>query len=623
MAVNSRVNLLGQERIDAPLLRLIESEVAGDFDLLAGLVIAGKEPLIVKGFSIGSFTVGTLASNLILDVTNGLILHYQASASGSIFTIPADRSSEVLSSVTNSRVTGSFIPSSTNYVGLNLTLQADNSTESQNAFYIPDLQEEQIRSVPLQKTVDYTIVISAEPFETFPAVLPIAIVNTDNVNTVVSVIDARNLLGRLGSGGSSPNLTYSFEWPSGRKEVAGKPFNGGDKEIPSLKVWMNAVMSRIWELGGGERWCSATSDRNVKMIQTGTTFTSNNEYFEWDGTNLHWRGLQFIFPNTTGYINQIADQTTDVINLTNLADKECIYVDLDYRSNLTGINSIVAQKGNLTTLGSATLPLARYIIAVRIGTKVYTRDSYFAVGQDLIYRLRDTAKSNPLIRRAICECSTSPSLVIQPLNSFFVIEAGSWVCLNHSTPSTLNLSALPGPLAANTLYFVYAYSVAGVVTFEVSTTVPDSSLTFKSGGAMTHALVSIFATDHTPDVLLYKQGGGKLRYTKRTLGGGGVRGNMILDGGTANVITTISLGHSVPSFASEVQVGVYYTSGAGASTTQLNVVGEVIPLLLQNVPAASSFGGEIPIVVNATKQIDYKVGSALDSDSLWIAGYNV
>lgn len=622
MAVNSRVNFLGQERVDAPFLRLSESDVAGDFDLLAGLVVAGKQPLVVKGFSISSFTVGTQASNLVLDVTNGLILHYQASASGSCFAIQPDRSSEVLSSTANARVSGSFIPSSTNYVGLDLTLQADGTTEGKAAFYIPDLQEEQIRSVPLQMTVDYRIVISAEPFETFPSILPIAIVNTDNVNAVLSVIDARNLLGRLGSGGSSPDSTYYFNWPSGRKEVTGKPFSGGDKEIPSLKDWMNAVMTRIWEIGGGERWCSATADRNVKLIQSGSPFTSNNEYFEWDGTNLHWKGLSFIFANCTGYTNEIADQTTSVANLTNLADQECIYVDIDYRSNLTGVNAVTCQKANITTLGAATPPLARFVIAVRIGAKVFTRDSNFAVGQELIFRLRDAAKSNPLIRRAMCRCATSPSLLVQPLGDFFVTEGGSWVCVTHSVASTLNLSTISGGLTPNALYFVYAYSVAGVVNFEATVTAPDDSLTFKNG-TTTHALVSIFATEHLLNVMPYKQGGGKFRYEKRTGTGSGVRGNLILDGGNATVITTISLGHSVPLFASEAELNIHYTSGLAASTTQLNVVGEAIPVLLQNVPLSSSYAGSTSVIVNASKQVDYKVGNAADSNNVWIAGFNV
>lgn len=622
MAVNSRVNYLGQERIDAPFLRLSESGVAGDFDLLAGLVIAGKQPLVVKGFSIGSFAVGTAASNLVMDVTNGLILHYEASASGSVFTIPSDRSSEVLSSTSNARVSGSFVPSSTNYVGLDLTLQPDSTTEGKAAFYIPDLQAEQIRSVPLQMTVDYRIVITTEPFETFPSILPIAIVNTDNVSAVLSVNDARNLLGRLGSGGSSPNPTYYFNWPSGRKEVTGKPFSGGDKEIPSLKDWMNAVMTRIWEIGGGERWCTATADRNVKLTQSGAPFASNNEYFEWNGTNLLWKGLSFIFANCTGYINQIADQTTSVVNLTDLADQECIYADIDYRSDLTGANAIVCQKANIKTLGSATPPLARFIIAVRIGANIFTRDSNFAVGQELIFRLRDAVKSTPLIRRSICRCATSPSLVVQPLGSFFVTEGGTWVCINHSIASTLNLNTISGGLLANLLYYVYAYSLAGVVNFEASTTAPDSSLTFKSG-TTTHALVSIFATDHLTNVMPYKQGGGKFRFEDRTPVGGGVRGNLILDGGNSVVITTISLGNSLPLFASEVEVNLYYTAGAMASSVQLNALGQTIPLLLQNVASTNSYASTCSFVVNASKSIDYKVGNNTDTNSIWIGGFNV
>lgn len=379
MAVIRETNLLGQMRIDSAHLRSIESGVRGDMDVLAGSIMAGRQPLVVTGFTVISTGI-TQAEELQVKVANARLIHFHSSENGSIFEVPSDRANEVLEN-TNPRVSGGFTPSRVNYVGVDLRRRADDSTVDQVMFLDANTSTEDPKLVPLARTEDYRIVISTTDFSLTPGIAPIAKVTTGPSNDIVLVEDARDLMFRLGSGGTDPDSQHYYNWPSGRNETSSvDPFIGGDKAIASQKDWQDAVMTRIWETGGGEFWYSPTADRNVKMIRQGTAF-SNGEYFEWSGTNLHWKGLIFIFENSTAVYNEVANQTSDSAGLTNLADGECIYVDLDRSENRTigGGTALVAVKTTLALLGQGVPPGSRWVLAWRYGASVYTRDQSYAV----------------------------------------------------------------------------------------------------------------------------------------------------------------------------------------------------------------------------------------------------
>lgn len=380
MAVIRQFNVLGQERIDVPHLRSIESAIAADFDVLVGMMLSGKKSMILSGFKMPvNSVIGAKATSLQVVTAGSLISHYNASETGTIFFVPADRAVETLTP-TNPRVLGSFTANTVNYIGLDVQRTPDDTTADTAMFLDADTLKETPKTVPLGRTLDYVLVISTTDFTSTPSVAAIAKVTTDASNNVVSIVDARELMFRLGTGGSLPDLMHAFPWPEGRLELTtGDVFSGGDKPVGSLKSWMDAVMTRIWEIGGGERWFSSVSDRNVKLVKYGTFFT-NGEYFSWDGTNLLWKGLKFVFPNSTGWFNDVADQTVSSAGLTDLADGECIYVDLDYTANRTGGTAIHAAKTTTILLGSPTAPGTRHIIAWRVGSYVFEKDGAWPVG---------------------------------------------------------------------------------------------------------------------------------------------------------------------------------------------------------------------------------------------------
>jgi hypothetical protein len=386
MSVLRQLNILGQMRLDVPHIRSIESSIAADFDVVAGRVQAGEKAVVIRGFGLANFDAGTAANSVQLSTADGILYNMNASEAGTFLWVSADRDVETLNSATNARVSGSFTAGQVNYIGLDLTRSADSTTADLVQFLDPNTLLENAKNVPLGRTLDYRIVISTTPFSSSPNLVPIAKIKTDSSNNVGSaagdVQDARNILWRLGSGGDFPNRFSTFNWSQGRVEsVTGSGvFVGGDKSIQSQKDWMDAVMTRIWEIGGGENWYSTTADRNVRMVRVPSpVFASTGDNFEWvGGANLHWQSLKLVFDNsntTSCYYNTVVDQTGDSAGLTDLADGECIYVDLDRTAN----SAVTAKKAVLQTLSVPSIPGSRMVIAWRVGANVYTRDTSLAV----------------------------------------------------------------------------------------------------------------------------------------------------------------------------------------------------------------------------------------------------
>lgn len=382
MSVLRQLNLLGQQRIDVPHLRALESSIAADFDVFAGRIVTGSKPLVVRGFTLSNYTAGTPAVSVQLNTADGILMNIGASEAGTFLWVPADRSAETLDPASNSRVSGGFTANQTNYIGLDLIRAADSTTSDLVQFLDASTLIEQPKTVPLARTLDYRIVISTVPFSAQPNIVPIAKIKTNASNQVASlstdVEDARNLAFRLGAGGDFPNRSYAFGWSDGRVEfntVTGatvNQFRGGDKIIVSQKDWMDAVMTRIWEIGGGENWYSPVADRNVRLARNPSPdvfSATTGDNFEFVSGHLHWRGLSILFENSNGtgvFKNQIADQTFDQVGLTDITPGQCIYVDVDRTQTTT----LTVQKANLWQVGTPVIPGSRIVVAWCLSTGV-------------------------------------------------------------------------------------------------------------------------------------------------------------------------------------------------------------------------------------------------------------
>ncbi len=391
MAVKRMKNWLGQQRVDTPHLREIESAVAGDFDDLAGKVLASSQPIVVHGMTIAmGAAVGNLATQLVLNTAGSILLHGTASEPGAVFVVPANQAAETLST-SNPRIIGSFTPNAINYIGIDLVRLVDDSTADTVKFRSATTKKEFSQQVPLARTLQYRIIIAPQDFSQTPNVAPVAEVQLNASGVVQSVTDCRQMMFRLGTGGSVPNALAPYAWPGGRVEnpvtstTTADPFLGADKSISSFIDFFHAMESRLWEVGGGEHWYSQTTDRDVLFIRDATNvFVSNGENFEWTGTNIHWKGLSFDFGNSTATRNTINDQLVDSAGLTDLAVGQCIYVDVN---RATDGAALTAHKANLATLSSIppTIPGSRHIIAWRVTEGVFGLGQSTPVGFALIH----------------------------------------------------------------------------------------------------------------------------------------------------------------------------------------------------------------------------------------------
>src|ERR1035441_10551074 len=107
MSVIREFNWLGQMRVDVPHLRTLDSSNANDFDILAGVAIAGQNPLVVSGFQLLTVNaIGQPATALQLQVDPGVLFHFNASENGTIFRTAVGTPAQQLVS-TNPNVSGS------------------------------------------------------------------------------------------------------------------------------------------------------------------------------------------------------------------------------------------------------------------------------------------------------------------------------------------------------------------------------------------------------------------------------------------------------------------------------------------------------------------------------------
>lgn len=430
--IKRQFNFLGQARCDVPHLRSLESSVANDFDLLCGQVMAGSKPLVITGFEIVSpaSAIGGHATSLQLNVANGILFHPKATEAGTIFSVVSGTAAEVLDS-TNANVTGSFTPSTINYVGLDLHRTADDSTSDLVEFLDANTLLENPRVVPLGRTLSYKIIISTADFDSDATILPIAEITTDSGNLVTVVTDARSMMYRLGTGGTVPDAQNAYSWAQGRNEATdnslGATFQGGDKSISSQKDYFDALMTRLWELGGGEYWYSATSDRDVRLtLGPPTPLLANGDNFYWDGTLIRWEKLSVIFANSTGTYNVITDNSVGL----SLPDGYCIYVDIDRSANST---LTVPAAVPMSTLGSPVVPGSRIVLAWRRGASVWTRTEVYETGRQYKAATNVAGSSGEGVVRLSIAGTTYPTVI--PLDA-----NGS--CVNTATAG--NTSAFEG-----------------------------------------------------------------------------------------------------------------------------------------------------------------------------------
>jgi hypothetical protein len=266
MAILTSGNILSEQRWDCADQRRVESGVRNDFDTtITSIITNTSQGYIIRGFSLlTSGAIGSAANGLEMVVDPGAVLNINASVSGTIYQTPIGTPNQILNAAVNTNVSGSFAANSTNYVGIDYLRFADPTTDVTKYIWNASANDEIPVIAPAAQTLTFEIFITTSIWA--ENVLPVAIVTTDSNGNVTSITDARWMLYSLETGGLDPNPNFTYPWTEGRTQPpvtttsdSVDPFVGGDKQIDSLKAWMDAIMSSLIEIKGTPFWFTGPS----------------------------------------------------------------------------------------------------------------------------------------------------------------------------------------------------------------------------------------------------------------------------------------------------------------------------------------------------------------------------
>lgn len=299
MAVLGRLLVSSAERLDLPDLLSIDSYGAGDWKYFIQGLIGPSKPYILKGFDVidPQNAIGTQSCSI--RVADSVVL-YPGSTAGPFYHGLSEGNENALPLVPELR------KNAVNYVYL--TFSTFNTSVDTRAFWDPDKDGgnggEFTQDVNTESVLKVEINVSTG---SFPAnTIPVAKVTVGAV-VITAIQDARDLMYRLGTGGISPdpNSTYNFrslptsqyqrnEPPTIMSNPSDpNPFQGADKNILSLKEWMDVVMTKLKELGGTTYWYQDASTFSIASIFADaltTTYKSKGKYLHSSATagDLTW-----------------------------------------------------------------------------------------------------------------------------------------------------------------------------------------------------------------------------------------------------------------------------------------------------------------------------------------------
>lgn len=286
MAVLGRLLISGAERIDLPDLLSIDSYTAGDFKFLIKGLVGDTKPYILKGFDIidPQNAIGTQSCSI--RVAESVVLYPGSNAGPFYYGLEEgnEHSAPLVPELRKNAV---------NYVYL--TFSTFNTSADTRAFWDPDkdggVGGEFTQDVNTESVLKCEVNVSVG---SFPAnTIPIAKITVGPV-VITNIEDARDLMFRLGAGGINPNPYNTWNWrtlpaagfertepPTAMSAGGINPFQGADKNIWNLKEWMDAVMSKLQELGGTTYWYQDASTYSLIASFTdamATTFKSKGKW---------------------------------------------------------------------------------------------------------------------------------------------------------------------------------------------------------------------------------------------------------------------------------------------------------------------------------------------------------
>lgn len=360
MAVLGRLLVSSAERLDLPDLLSLDSYAAGDWKYFLKGLVGDSRPYILKGFDVidPANAIGTQSCSIRVAES---VVFYPGSDAGGFFHGLAENHPQAEPIVPELR------KNAVNYVYL--TFSTFNTSVDTRAFWDPDkdggVGGEFTQDINTESVLKVEVNVSTG---SFPAnTIPIAKVTVGPV-VITAIEDARDLMFRLGSGGINPNPFNQYAWrslpgaPYQRSEpptqmLAGgvNPFQGADKNILTLKEWMDAVMSKLRELGGTTYWYDDTSSFGI----VSNFFDAVATAFKSKGKWVHDSGTPGLLTWTEDInIKMTSDPRTYVIRQGSktLSNEQVMYIAMVRNQPLNGTDESVSWTNGqpyINTIGGA------------------------------------------------------------------------------------------------------------------------------------------------------------------------------------------------------------------------------------------------------------------------------
>ncbi len=345
MAVLGRLLISSAERLDLPDLLSIDSYSAGDWKYFIDTLVGEDTPYIIKGFEVvdPGLAIGTQSISIAIADS---AMYYPGSGAGSFFYgLPAGNLSA-------QPLVPSLILNATNYVYLTFT--TFNTAEDTRAFWDPDANggvgDEFTQEVNTESVIQVQVNVSTGSFP--DNTVPVAIVVL-GATAISSIEDARPMMFRLGTGGISPNPSNRFAWPAIpsveyeqmetpitiTSSSQPNPFQGGDKNLTSLKEWMDAVMSQLANLGGTQYWYEDNATFSLLSL-----FNDLNITFYSKGKYIHSSSIPGQLTLTENLVIKSVNSPQDIIiqpGTIQIPDEYVAYISLASAQPVNALNEAI------------------------------------------------------------------------------------------------------------------------------------------------------------------------------------------------------------------------------------------------------------------------------------------
>lgn len=284
MAILQRVSFRPNVRFDTQDARSIEAFSLNDWKYFLSGVMSQKS-YVLKGFEISNYATAFTTSGIKIRLSDAVVFHPESTTQAAGFYVYSGTEKDSAPSLS---------AGATNYI------EADFSLES-GAKDIRALWDQGANSgsggeytQSMETALNLALTITSNVSGFTSGKVPLYKVVTNEYNVATQITDCRPMFFRLGSGGSSPDPSKSFSWPTkpdsahARLETSvsatqansvNLPFQGGDKNLATFKDWMDAVMTSLKEIKGTPYWYQAGNGgvplaymNSAMALQTGGTW---------------------------------------------------------------------------------------------------------------------------------------------------------------------------------------------------------------------------------------------------------------------------------------------------------------------------------------------------------------